>query len=49
VDPRVGMDDLENILDPTGTRNSDPLVAHADYAVPTPANSSVASQVLRIS
>jgi hypothetical protein len=26
VGPRVGLDDLEKILDPTGTRNSDPSV-----------------------
>jgi hypothetical protein len=38
VDPRAGLDDLEKILDPTGTRNSDPSVVqsiasrYTDYA-----------------
>jgi hypothetical protein len=41
VDPRAGLDDVEKILEPTGTRNSDPSVVqdvasrYTDYAIPT--------------
>jgi hypothetical protein len=41
VGPRAGLDDVENILDHTGTRNSDLLVVqpvgsrYTDCAIPT--------------
>jgi hypothetical protein len=40
VDPRTGLDDVEKIIDPTGTRNPTPSVVqpvasrHTDYAIP---------------
>jgi hypothetical protein len=40
VDPRVGLDDVEKILDPTGTGNTDPSVVqpvashYSDCAIP---------------
>jgi hypothetical protein len=33
VDPRADLDDVETILDPTGTRNSDPSVVQPVYTV----------------
>jgi hypothetical protein len=42
VNPRAGLDDLEKILDPTGTRTPTPMAVqpiasrHTDYAIPAP-------------
>jgi hypothetical protein len=53
VDARAGLDDLEKkILDPTGTRNTDPTVVepvasrYTDYATPAPRMSNDANKII---
>jgi hypothetical protein len=42
MDPSAGLDDVEKIFDPTGTRNSDHSVVqpiasrYTDFAIPAP-------------